>query len=322
VKKTLDLLGIGTAVVDYFAEVDNSFLKKHRLIKGATNFRTREALDGLHRESCEKIFLRLPGDNARNVCEGVSHLGGRSAFAGAVGRDEDGKFLSNALRELGIGSLLVEKPGKTGKILTYITPDRERTFAVDLGNGLQYDTVSDEEVAKSQYLYITSITILAPGPISETCRRVAELARDVGTKIAFSLESPPMIKKNQKILLSIIEGVEVLFANEDEINALGVAPEEISGSVGCLFLKRGGQGSTIFHDNKTFQIPKYSKKTVDTTGAGDYYAAGALFALCRSADIEKAGHEGARLAAKIVERFGASFFHESAPKERLSIVSS
>jgi len=320
--KSYDVLGIGTTLVDYLFEVDEDFLKTVGLVKGATNFLPREKLDKLEARTEKNMITRLPGDNARNVCEGVVILGGSSAYAGAIGKDEEGEFLSRALEELGIESLLVEKPGRTGKILAYITPDRERTFAVDLGNGQDYDVLPEEALNHSRYLYLTSITALADGPISKTVRGAMEAAREKKVKIAFSLESPPMIAENRKELIKLIDGVEILFANESEVAALGISPEEASELVGCLFLKRGERGSTVFHKNEVFQIPKYSKKVVDTTGAGDYYAAGALFSFSQGANAEKAGHMGARLAAKVVSQFGASFFHGSAPKERLSIVSS
>jgi sugar/nucleoside kinase (ribokinase family) len=315
----VDLLGIGTAVVDYFIKVDDRFLEHHRLIKGATNFRSRKDLDELFLETAEATLLRLPGDNARNVCEGIVRLGGLAAYAGSTGKDDDGRFLERALKSLGIRSLLAEKPGKTGRILIYITPDGERTFAVDLGNGLDFSKIPKAEVAGSKYLYLTSITILAAGPIARTSMQAVRIAKRTNTCIAFSLESPPMIRRNNKRLIELIEGIDVLFANEEEAAALGLPPSQISKKVKYLYLKRGVKGSSVFWDRKKFEIPKYSKRTVDTTGAGDYYAAGVLSALCRGLDAEEAGREGARLAAEIVERLGASFYRENAPKEKQPI---
>lgn len=316
--KRYDVFGIGTALVDCLFKVNEKFLKTVGLVKGATNFLPRKTLDELELLTRKNLISRLPGDNARNVCEGVVALGGSSTYAGTIGKDAEGRFLSRALKKLGIKSLLAEKPGRTGKILAYITPDRERTFAVDLGNGLNYDILPDKTIKQSRHLYLTSITILANGPISKCVKKAIEVARKNETKVAFSLESPPMIAENRKKLIRLIGKTDILFANEAELAALGVSPKEICNKVRYLFLKRGERGSTIFCENETFQIPKYSKKVVDTTGAGDYYAAGALFSLSRGEGVEKAGHTGARLAARIVERFGASFYRASPPKEKRS----
>jgi sugar/nucleoside kinase (ribokinase family) len=120
-----------------------------------------------------------------------------------------------------------------------------------------------------------------------------------------------MIRRNSKALIELIEGIDVLFANEEEAAALGLTPRQISKKVKYLYLKRGVKGSSVFWGQKRFEIPKYSKRTIDTTGAGDYYAAGVLSALCRGLSAEEAGREGARLAAEIVERLGASFYREA-----------
>lgn len=305
-----DVFGIGTALVDFFAETADDFLSKNGLTKGATNFLPREKLDGLHQKLSKSIFLQLPGDNARNTCEGVSCLGGKAAYASSVAEDPEGDSFLGGLRAQRIESFVVKQAGRTGKIIALITPDGQRTFAADLGNSLNYDVLPKEGIESSLYLYLTSITMVARGRIGGIAAKAMGFARKKGLKIAASLESPPMIEENREKLLKAIDGIDVLFANEEELTALsGGATEaapELSKKVGVLYLKKGINGSTVFSAGDAIDIPRYSKKTVDTTGAGDFYAGGVIYGLSHGKSYEEAGHVGAKLAGKVVERFGAS----------------
>lgn len=305
-----DVFGIGTALVDYFVRCDDGFLKRAGLIKGATNFIPRERLDELHAELSGSIFACFPGDNARNVCEGVCFLGGKSAYASRIGEDEEGKIFEDGLRAHSIGSFLEKRPGHTGKIMAFITPDFQRTFAADLGNSTEYDSLPADGIKDSKFLYITSITLLKEGRISESARNAIELAGENGVRIAISLENPPMVKAHKEDLRRIISGSDVLFANEEELEAFVDSKSEeaarrIAGDK-IVFLKKGGGGSVVLSGGERFVIPAYPARVVDTTGAGDFYAAGAIFGLNRGQSAEEAGRTGAKLAAKVVENFGAT----------------
>jgi len=319
VGKKYDVFGIGTALVDYFARSTDDFLAKNGLIKGATNFLPREKLDELHSRISNSIFTYLPGDNARNVCEGISFLGGRAAYASSIGEDADGKIFEESLRAQQIDSFLEKRPGRTGKILAFLTRDRQRTFVVDLGNSRDYDRVPAEEIKNSKFLYLTSITLLEKGAMARSAHDAMALADANGVRISISLESPPMIRENKTRLLKTISRADVLFANEEEFEALGASKEggmmqELIDEVEMVCLKKGEKGSTIFFRDEQFSIPCYSKKVIDTTGAGDFYAAGVLFGIGRGQSAEAAGVTGAKLAAKIVETFGATLSQQTTSK--------
>jgi hypothetical protein len=309
--KTYDVFGIGTALVDYFVKSDDDFLVKNGLIKGASNFMSREKLDELHSTVSGSIFTCLPGDNARNTCEGVSFLGGRTAYASSIGDDAEGKIFEESLQARRIDSFLEKRSGRTGKILAFITPDHERTFAVDLGNSRDYDALPSEGIKNSNFLHLTSIMLLTNGRISKSARDAIEFAKKNDVQVSLSLESPPIINKNRDELRKIVPSADILFANEEELEALiGSRDDEaalgLAEETGIVCLKRGIKGSTIFSNGERFSIPCYSVKVVDTTGAGDFYAAGVLFGLSRGQSAEAAGHHGAKLAAKTVETFGAT----------------
>jgi sugar/nucleoside kinase (ribokinase family) len=310
---TYDVFGIGNALVDYFVKSDEDFLLENGLIKGASNFLPREKLDELHSKVSDSIFTCLPGDNARNVCEGVSFLGGRAAYASSTAEDEAGKIFESSLRTQHIDSFLEKRQGDTGKILVFITPDYERTFAVDLGNSRDYDALPSEGIKNSNFLYITSIIFLTNGRIAKSVGDAIEFAIRNNVHVSISLESPPMINKSKDELYKIIHSADILFANEEELEALvgsrdDEAALDLAEEIGMVCLKRGIRGSTIFSCGERFSIPCYSVKVVDTTGAGDFYAAGVLFGLSKGKSIEEAGHLGAKLAGKVVERFGATLY--------------
>jgi sugar/nucleoside kinase (ribokinase family) len=305
-----DVFAIGTALVDFFAKSTDDFLKKNGLVKGATNFFPRKKLDELHEELSDSIFTCMPGDNARNVCEGVSYLGGKVAYASSVALDPEGDFFLKNLKTHGIHSSVTKKPGRTGKIIVLITPDCQRTFAVDLGNSEDYDSFPKKVLLNSRYFYLTSITLLASGKLGGTVKDALKFAEKESVKVAISLESPPMIKENRRKILEMIGAADVLFANEDELAALepggDATARELAAKIGAVYLKKGEKGSKIFTKSREFSIPCYSKKTVDTTGAGDFYAAGAIRGLSLGKSPEEAGKMGAKLAGKVVAHFGAT----------------
>jgi hypothetical protein len=306
-----DVFGIGTALVDYFTRSTDDFLKKNGLKKGATNYVSREKLDELHAKLSGSIFACFPGDNARNVCEGVSFLGGKSAYAGRIAEDEDGEIFESSLHDQNIDSFLEKKSGDTGKIIAFITPDFQRTFAADLGNGVEYDALPAKGIKNSNFLYLTSITILKKGRVSKKARDAMEFAKEKGVRISISLENPPMVKANRGDLSKIVSRSDVLFANEEELKALVGSKDEkaarmLAENIPVVCLKKGKNGSVIFSQGERSVIPAHSTKVVDTTGAGDFYAAGVLFGLSRGQSVEDAGHQGAKLAAKVIEKFGAT----------------
>lgn len=138
-----------------------------------------------------------------------------------------------------------------------------------------------------------------------------KFAKENGAHISISLENPPMINENKNDLLKIISGSDILLANEEELKALVGSKDEKSArmlaeKIPTIYIKKGKNGSVVFSRGERFVIPAYPAKVVDTTGAGDFYAAGVLLGLSRGQSAEVAGHQGAKLAAKVIEKFGAT----------------
>ncbi|MBM3229855.1 adenosine kinase, partial [Candidatus Parvarchaeota archaeon] len=306
----------------YFASCGESFLVQHNLSKSASNYLARQQLDLLCSDPGIKISATLPGDNARNVCEGMAYLGAKCAFAGAVGFDREAEIFCKSLEKSGIASFVRKLPGSTGLALSLVTPDKARTFAINLGSTEQFEEINESEISNSKFLFLTSISLLSSGKLGQACGRCIEAAKKHGVKVAMSLESYPMIEKNADTIAAWLEAglVDVLFGNEEEFGALGIEDfshmSKISYKLAPLIvLKRGESGATVFSstgkslDSKTISIPiapPYVKDVVDTTGAGDYFAAGFLRGMCKGKKLSQCGKMGAELAGKTISRFGAT----------------
>jgi sugar/nucleoside kinase (ribokinase family) len=306
----MDLLAIGTPVIDLFAKAKDSDMKKLGLIKGATNFFPARELAKLERKLGRKITYRYPGDNARNVCEGVAALGGFCGFAGAVGDDLAGAAFAANLHECGVGNFLQERHGATGKILALVTPDKQRTFCADLGVSVEYCGLEKIAVKNSRMLYVASITLCGKHDAAKAARAHMEAFRKAGKKIAISIESPPMVEKNRAYLLALVKKyADVLFLNEDEAAALfGKGAEYrlflLKPKI-PVYLKRGARGSLLYLRHRRHFIHALDTEVLDTTGAGDAYCAGVIYGLARGYTPLSSAKIGCYLATKVVGKFGA-----------------
>ncbi len=307
----IDILGIGTPVVDYFIKSSEAELAKLGLVKGASNYLAPERIGELVRKMKKQTILVNAGDNGRNLCEGASRLGCKCAFIGLIGDDLSGKIFEASLRKAGIISFLQGRKGRTGRALVLITPDSQRTFAVDLGITPQLADFPEAAVKDARILYVTSIDLCCSPIIGKATERAISLAQKHRTSVALSLESPPLVLANRAKLLRIARKCSVLFANEEEICALFNKPlaksEKLAAGLAPLvFIKLGGKGSLILTKGARIRIPQVKvKKVVDTTGAGDFYAAGVLAGMCRGLAPEHAALKGSWLASKAVSVFGA-----------------
>jgi len=309
------VVSLGTAVVDYFAKVDDKFLLEHKIRKGSTNFMPREDVDRFERLLGKKIFLKSAGDNGRNTCEGIARLGGSCAYASNLGKDVEATIFAKSLEDAKVEPDMPVLAGRTGKIIALITPDKERTFVADLGCTLDYKFGSEikKAIKNSKIFYATSITTNGKNRTARSCISAMKFAKKNDVLAAYSLESPYLVGKNRKQLLALIpKYVDILFANESELFALTgkkswkealAASEKLCGSV---VLKLGKRGSVISFGKKRTKVGIVKpKRVVDTTGAGDYYAAGFLFGMCRECEPLECGKIGAYLATKSIELFGA-----------------
>lgn len=306
----MDLFALGTPVIDIFAKASRKDIEALGIEKGATNFFSEKKLGHIERMLAKKAMHRYPGDNARNVCEGFAAVGGFCCFAGAVGSDREGAEFSLNLQQCGIGSLLQEKKGRTGKIISLITPDGERTFCANLGVGEEYDGFDAIAAENARIFYASSITACSKKQVSKACLSYMKKFKSEGKMVAFAFESPPMVERNREMLISLAkEYADVVFLNEMEACALlgekylSLLPGFLRGSL--VYLKMGKRGSALFYRGEMKKINAMRAKVVDTTGAGDAYCAGTLYGLSRGYSALSSGKIGCYLATKVVGKVGA-----------------
>jgi len=306
----MDLLAVGTPVIDLFAKVGEADVGKLGLAKGATNFFSAKELAKIERKLGRKVSYRYPGDNARNVCEGFAALSGFCGYAGAIGDDAAGAEFAANLQECGVGNFLQEKRGATGKILALVTPDKQRTFAADLGVSTKYGGMEKIAIQNARMLYIASITLCGEHEAARACMKYMDAFRKAGKRVAISIENPPMVEGNRAFLLSVVKKYAgVLFLNEDEAVALlgrGAEKKLAALKPGIpIYLKKGAQGSVMFLHGSAHALPAIKAKVEDTTGAGDAYCAGTLYGISRGYSPYSSAKIGCYLATKVVEKFGA-----------------
>lgn len=306
----MDLFAVGTPVVDLFAKADEELLLKLGITKGATNYFPEKKLSSIERNLGRRIRYRYAGDNARNVCEGFSALGGFCGYQGAVGNDNTGEYVSANLRECGIADFLEKKKGSTGKIIALVTPDGQRTFCADLG--ITTDCESRQWIAleNSRMFFISSITLVKETPVAKLGAEYLENCRKTKRAVAIALESPPMVEENRLFFRMIVKKyADFLFMNEDEAEALlGFGAERKLLSLKPkipIFLKKGKKGSSVIFEKRTFPVPALDAKVIDTTGAGDAYTAGVLYGLARGYSPQGSAKIGCMLATKVVGKIGA-----------------
>lgn len=313
------LTALENTPVDYTADVSDDFLKEHGFQKGGFNGISTKLRKSL--EQCVK-FEKSPGGSAANVCHGFANLGMRAAFIGSVGNDENGEFYANELKNAGIAPCVNEKKGPNGICMTFITPDKERTFAVNMGESSslwpwQFDS---EDIRHSNFFHTTAYAL---DSMYWTVKRAMKIAKKNDVKISFDLASVTSIKRHRRRIRHLLDNyVDIVFANEEEAmaftgeNTIGAAltndalkyKKKHTHSEHVVVLKLGSEGARICSDAKWGRrgvyaaIPAYRVSEVkNTNGAGDAFAAGFLYGIAKDYDFIKAGKIGALYASKIVE---------------------
>jgi len=310
--KLYDVFGVGNPLMDIVVAINDDFLKKLSITKGMFNLVDYDRLQYVFKEISGYKQEVEAGDSTANTMAGIANLGGVPAYQGCVGNDDYAKLYEEKTLKQGIKSKIVKVEGHTGVAVALITPDSERSFATYLGVAcsMKKEYLALADIENSKYFHLTGYQLEDPG-LREMALAAMEHAKARGVKISVDVADKGVVARNRDFITGLLKKyVDVLFANEEEGLALtGEAPDRAIHSMGELAkvacLKVGKEGSMIIEDGKIHKIPGYSAKPVDTTGAGDMYAAGLLFGLTQGFDIEKSGKIGSFSAARIVEVYGA-----------------
>jgi sugar/nucleoside kinase (ribokinase family) len=308
-----DVAAIGNALVDVIAAADDAFLARHDLAKGSMMLIDEPRAQALYGAMTPDI--QTSGGSAGNTIAGVASFGGRAAFIGKVAADPLGEVFARDLRALGADFSTARLTGgpATGRCLISVTPDGERTMSTYLGAGVELtaDDVSPAVVESSRILYLEGY-LFDPHEARRAFAKGAALAHGAGRSIALTLSDGFVVERHRGGLLGFIDTqVDILFANQTEICALfetedfDAATRAIAGRCAVAAITRGEQGSVILAGENRFEVAAYPvEKVVDTTGAGDQYAAGFLYGFAADRPLEVCGRLGALAAAEVIGHYG------------------
>jgi sugar/nucleoside kinase (ribokinase family) len=311
--KKNDVIGLGNTLMDFLIDIEDNALLNFNLKKGEMHLvdekKAKEILQQLD-DSSLKMEL-VPGGSAANTLKGVAFLGGGAILCGKVGKDKEGMIYVREMEKLGVKARIKEHTTfGTGHAVTFITPDAQRTFSVHLGAAihLMREDVLEEDIASSKVLHLEGYQL--EGDTKETVLHAIALAQKHGTLVSLDLADPGVVRRNKIFLDRLVrDSVDILFVNEEEAQAFtGLKEEEAVHALGELVtiavVKIGKRGSFVCCEGKVVFVEAFPAKAIDTTGAGDSYAAGFLYGYCCGWNALKSGRLGSLLAARVVEQKG------------------
>jgi sugar/nucleoside kinase (ribokinase family) len=311
---SFDVVGIGNAIVDVLAKADDAFLKRQGLAKGTMALIDAARAEALYAEMGEGI--EASGGSAANTIAGLASLGGRGAYVGKLRDDELGAIFAHDLKSIGVEFKtppLTSGP-PTARCLILVTPDAQRTMNTFLGACVELgpEDIDAELISAAQVTYLEGY-LFDPPRAMEAFRKAAELAHKSSRKVALSLSDPFCVGRHRADFLDLVDQhVDVLFANEREICSLyqtehfELAAEAVRGHCEIAVLTRSERGSSIVTAKAMLHVaPQHVARVVDSTGAGDLYAAGFLYGLTHGSDLETCGKLGSLCAGEVIGHFGA-----------------
>jgi sugar/nucleoside kinase (ribokinase family) len=317
-----DVVAIGNAIVDIIGRCDDSFLDRHQAPKGHMRLVDTDTISKIY--SGMGPAMEISGGSAANTVVGVASLGGRAAFIGKVSEDEFGRIFRHDITAAGVSFKtppVVGADRATSRSLILVTPDGQRTMNTFLGISTDLDQgeVDPAVIQASNIVYLEGY-LFDRDEAKAAFRQAVEIANKAGRRVALTLSDSFCVNRHRDEFLALIRsGIAILFANESEILSLyetssfDEAVRHVSRDTKLAVLTRSEKGSVIVSEGQPILIaPEPVKKVVDTTGAGDLYAAGFLFGLARDFDLAQAGKLGSFAAAEIIGQMGAR------PEVRLS----
>jgi len=304
------ILGIGNALVDVLAQVsDEAILKELGLPKASMQLIDESRFEQIMSRMSEMHTKFAAGGSACNTILALGNLGARPGVIGKVGNDNNGAFFERNCLEHGITPHLLRDTLPTGVASTFITPDGQRTFGTYLGaaSRLTPDEIREEWFDDYGYLYIEGYLVQN----HDLIERIIRYASGRGLKVCLDMASYNVVEENRDFMLDLINNyVDIVFANEKEAFALtGMEPEAalhfIAERCQIAVVKVGAKGAFVQRNDEVVTIPPLEADVVDTTGAGDMWAAGFLAGLVKGENLEKCGMMGAIVAKNIIEVVGA-----------------
>lgn len=305
------IVGVGNALVDILAHENDDFLNKTGGAKGGMTYVEAKFIDQML-EITSKPPKIVPGGSACNTIVGVGKLGGTPRFVGKCGNGKLGVFFENDLKHHNVEPMLFRSNLPTGRVLSVITPDAQRSMFTFLGAAADMlpQDISEDCFEGAAIVHIEGYLLFN----SDLILRVLKTAKASGALVSLDLPSYNVVKESLTLLRHIVESfVDIFMANEDEARAYTGQSDEtravkaLAEKVDIAVLKIGKRGSVIAHNNAMLPIaPQGSGQAVDTTGAGDLWAAGFLYGLVNGLPLEKCGALGSACGYEVCQVIGAN----------------
>jgi fructokinase len=309
----LDILGIGNAIVDVQARADEAFLAAHGMARGMMSL--------IDEATAARIYAAMgpgveaSGGSAANTCAAAAALGARVGYLGKVADDQLGQVFAHDIRAAGVAfdTPPLRAGAATARCLILVTPDGQRTMNTFLGACVWFgeEDVPEPVVAAAETIYLEGY-LFDPPAAKAAFRKAARIAHAHGRRVAMTLSDPFCVDRHRAEFRAFIhEETDILFANEHELLALygtddlAAAIEAVRAEVSVAAVTRGAQGSLLVSGRETVEVAAEPTRVVDTTGAGDAYAAGFLAALARGHGLPQAGRWASVAAAEAISHFGA-----------------
>lgn len=309
------VLGIGNALVDVMIILENdNILNRLAFPKGSMQLVDGDLSKRIKEETSHFISIMKSGGSAANTIHGLAMMGVETGFIGSVGSDKTGEIFEQDMRSAGVSSYLIRRNRETGTAVAMITPDSERTFATHLGAAIEMDgeDLNPDNFGGYDYLYLEGYLITNIGLV----RRACQLAKNNGLKVVIDLASFNVVEAFIKEFNEIVdEFVDIIFANEEEARAFtGLEPQEalvkLAARCEIAVVKIGKEGSLIMAGDEEIRVNPINVSSLDTTGAGDLYAAGFLYGLVKDEPLHICGAYGTLLAGNVIEVLGPKMENE------------
>jgi sugar/nucleoside kinase (ribokinase family) len=306
----MKILGMGNALVDVLVRLKSGkTLAELNLAKGSMQLVDVEQRDHIFSKIARLKQEMTAGGSASNTMAALGKIGMEVGFIGKVGFDSYGKFYMNDMKCAGVTSHIIQKPSPSGTATVLITPDRERTFATYLGVSaeLSVEDLSEYTFRKYDYFYVEGYMVQNPVLIEKAMR----MAKSLGMKIVIDMASYNVVEAHKEFFWELIDKyVDIVFANKEEAKALtGLEDPEaalrmIAGKTNIAVVKLGADGSMAMQGNQVAPMVAMPVQVVDTTAAGDYYAAGFLYGLSQKGSLEYCAMLGSAMSAFIIRVIG------------------
>jgi sugar/nucleoside kinase (ribokinase family) len=309
-----DVVGIGNAIVDIMGRCDDAFLAKHGAPKGHMRLIDDATISALY--GAMGPGIEISGGSAANTLVGISSFGGRTGFIGKVADDDFGRIFAHDIKAASVTFETKPVAGKepTSRSLILVTPDGERTMNTFLGisTNLDQGEIDANLISAAAIIYLEGYLFDRP-EAKAAFQQAVKIAKTAGRKVALTLSDSFCVDRHRADFIDLIrDGVDILFANESEITSLyetsdfELAAANAARDAQLAALTRSEKGSVILSEGRRLEIPVEPVQTlVDSTGAGDLYAAGFLYGLSANLGLEAAGQLGSLAASEVISHMGA-----------------